>query len=45
VIPLIEGKISAVRKRHLVIENGEHLILGGDQGARVAAEVARWLES
>lgn len=43
VIPLIEGKIFAARKRHLVIENGEHLILAGEQGGRVAGEVVRWL--
>ena len=43
VIPLIERKISAARKRHLVIENGKHLILGGEQGGSVAAEVVTWL--
>jgi carboxylesterase len=43
VIQLIEGKISAARKRHLVIENGAHLILAGEEGGRVADEVVQWL--
>jgi carboxylesterase len=43
VIPLIERRISAARTRHLVIEGGEHLILAGEEGDRVADEVVRWL--
>jgi carboxylesterase len=43
VIPLIEERISAARKRHLIIEKGEHLILAGEEGGRVANEVVRWL--
>ena len=43
VIPLIEQKISAARKRHLVIENGKHLILAGERAGGVADEVVRWL--
>ncbi len=44
VIPLIEQKIPAARKRHLVIEKGEHLLLAGEHGGRVADEVVLWLE-
>ena len=43
VIPLIERRISGTRKRHLVIPMGEHLILGGEEGGRVAQEAVGWL--
>jgi carboxylesterase len=43
VIPLIEGRISAARTKHVVIENGMHLILSGENGERAVDEVVRWL--
>lgn len=43
VIPLIEERTTSTRKRHLIIAKGEHLILGGGEGGRVANEVVGWL--
>jgi len=43
VITLIERRISAALTRHLVVEKGAHLILGGEQGGRVADEAVSWL--
>ena len=42
VIPMIENGIRAARKRHLVIENGQHGLCAGKDGERAAAEVVQW---
>ena len=42
VIPLIENGIAAARKRHLVIENGQHGLCAGKDGERAAAAVVQW---
>jgi carboxylesterase len=42
VIPMIENGIRAARKRHLVIENGSHVLCVGKDGERAAAAVVTW---
>jgi carboxylesterase len=43
VIPLIEGRIAAGRRRHLVLEGGHRSLLEGIEKERVRDEVVRWL--
>ncbi len=43
VLSLIERKIGARRKSHLVIDGATHLLLTGSQGTRVIEETVRWL--
>ena len=43
VIPLIEGRIAAERRRHLVLEGGHRSLLEGIGKERVRDEVVRWL--